>query len=412
MQFDKRIYFADVELFKEYMNDFSSYDCGKKIEYSKEKFWHLLFLISKSYLNDNFHKLFNMVNDDLLEKVFTCTLHIGDYFEDAFPIDNNSILELFLSNQHFNVDNNFNDYKKLFKIIRNHLSHYNYEFENNIIKFYSYDYKLHVSFSVATLVLILLASLSNIGQSKKINAFETFMLRLNDDVYEVVVRNKILNNELTPNDVSRNIVKPLLSNTFRGKKESDLEKIEGYLCSILFPNILKETGYEVKINRFDKSIMEIIAKYLGEIEEIEEQEFINLYQMINSSIKMSTISYKYLITILFGFFTNKRDYYKEFSLFIPLMNNELIICLLNIVFCDGVARKYNNVSDYLFQQIKPRKIASIPWKMRNSLNHCHYKFQDITNDDSDVMVEFWDENENVINFECKIKFLICTELVN
>lgn len=403
-------YLNDVEMFQNFMNNLNKSNIFEKnFNYNKNDFWYLLLLLSKGYLNDNFHKMFDMINDDFIKKAFTCSLARDDFFDNTFMTDNEDILKLLLSNQYFKFPKIINNYSDLFKKIRNHLSHYNYTYENNIIKFYSNAYKSEICISVATLTLLLLASLSNIGQSKKINAFESSILLINTIPIELTVTNKIENNDITPNDVIRNelnhqlnyIINIIKSNIKDITKE-ELPFITIDIIKQILPDFMNDIGYDVHIEPLDDNICFQISTYLENNIDIDNHIFNNLYQMVKSDIKMATISYKIFISILYKIINNK-DFCNEYKIYLPLLNNELIICYLNIVFCDYAWQHNSIISSNLFEYINPIEEKNIPEKIRNSLSHCHYRFEDITDNSAIVIIEFWDEYESKINFKCRIK---------
>ena len=100
---------------------------------------------------------------------------------------------------------------------------------------------------------------------------------------------------------------------------------------------------------------------------------------------------------------NNNDFVNEYKIYLPLFNNEFIICYLNIIFWDYACQHNSIISSNLFKYINPIEEKNIPRKIRNSLSHCHYRYEDITDNSAFVIIEFWDEYESKINFKCRIK---------
>jgi hypothetical protein len=68
--------------------------------------------------------------------------------------------------------------------------------------------------------------------------------------------------------------------------------------------------------------------------------------------------------------------------------------------CDGFIEDVFESIDEEYKIIP--KIKKVPIKLRNSLNHARYKFYDILDDSKGIVIEFWDQDKNEINFSCKI----------
>ena len=396
----KEYYLKDISIFKDFIKHINNLD---NLNYNKENFWHLLLLLSRSYINDNFHKMFELVNTDYLARIFSGTVTREDYFDNTFTTNNEEILKLLLNNQFINITPNNNNYKELFKTIRNHLSHYNYKFENNIISFYDNKLNINISFSIASLCLILLAGLSNKGQSNRINSSDSSILRTNNLPSEITVTNQIDYNEITPLElihiIRNDLIVPLFIIIKSEITNIPNEELPIEILKRTLPDLISEYGYNIKINPINSHIREQINNYLDKYDfNINDNQYNNIYHIIIDEIKRSTISYKLFIEILYH--KNNLNNFKEY---LPILQNQIIIDYLNIVFCDYAYKQQNILSNEFFEYLNPNKKENIPQKLRNSLAHCHYRYQDITNSSSDIIIEFWDEQNNKINFECKIK---------
>ncbi len=415
-------YLKDVLCFESFINDFNIIENNSNIKYDNLQFWRLVFLLSRSYINDNFHKMLELVNQDYLELIFSGNVKIDDFKDTTFPTNNEEILKLLIDNHYFKISTNTKDYIYFFKIIRNHLSHYNYELNNNII-IINYD-KKSISLSIATLVLIVLATLSNVGQSKKIYSYDFSLSLLGNYLFETKVINLIDNNNITPLDFISYSVPVIINNLLlilnnydenaENTPKDELEIIKIEKIREAFPEVCKSFGYEAKLSIPDDIITTKVENYLQDngYEMNEDIKlYSNLYSMLKDDIKLATISYKLFIGILFSIFQGNRIS-SPYKVFFPILKNLITINYLNIVFCDYATNNNKNISNELFDYINPEDEKNIPHKMRNSLAHCHYKFQDITKNTSDIIIEFWDEQKGIINFKCKIKKENVYKLIN
>ena len=101
---ETKSYLYDINRILSLMVNLVHYEENDKTCKRKIDFWYMIFLISKSFLNENFHKLFNFINDDFIEKVFMESVSKSDFFDDTFLCDNSCIIDLFLNNQFFEID--------------------------------------------------------------------------------------------------------------------------------------------------------------------------------------------------------------------------------------------------------------------------------------------------------------------
>ena len=392
-------YLSDVELFQKFIKDLSKLGKERIDSYQPNDFWDYAFLLSRSFLNDNFHKLFDLANEEFLSIVFSSHATKENYLDTVFSTNKDEILDLLLQNQYIKIEPNTKDYKLIFKIMRNHLSHYNYEVDDNkiIIESRGMDREYRIECSIASLVLLLLAALSNIGQSIVEGANDSVILKINNEYVEIKATK--INNEdtITPGDFLRDALPDLFNNC----KFNSISQMKDIISIIG-----KEFNLDIEFQAIEDHIIHNIENYVvkNDLEDYYEgnKDFANYYSMIYDSIKRSTISYKYLIEILYEL-CNHLSLEKENKVFLPILNNMKFICYLNIVFCSYAEERCNILTTQLFEYMNPEDCKNIPHKIRNSLAHCHYRYQDITDDSSDIIIEFWDEKDNQKNFECKIK---------
>lgn len=57
-------YLSDVELFQKFIKDLSKLGKERIDSYQPNDFWDYAFLLSRSFLNDNFHKLFDLASEE------------------------------------------------------------------------------------------------------------------------------------------------------------------------------------------------------------------------------------------------------------------------------------------------------------------------------------------------------------
>lgn len=401
------IYYNDVKTFDKFINNLQIIDYSI---FDEKDFWHLLLLLSRGYLNDNFHKIFDMVNEIYLEQVIFCSVTIDDFYDNTFLYNNYEILNILINKQHFKIDPYISDYKKIFRIIRNHLSHYNYKYEKDLITFEEKEDNITISFSVSTLVLLLLATLSNVGQSNKIEAYENFILDLQYNTVDIKAINNVNQNIMTPLELIRSeeLVQYIncIANYTRelcDLPEEEKEVVFIEILRTLLSDYGKQHGYIFNIDFLDSNVIDSIYKAWKKNPQMGDVDiFKNIYNMLKDNIKCSTISYKIFVDLLYRMCISKSKI-DDYDSYMPILKNLIIINYLNIVFCDYAIKRNTSLSNEFFEYLEPISCDKIPSKIRNSLAHCHYKLDDMLEESSDIIIEFWDEKKNVINFKCKIK---------
>lgn len=356
---------------------------------------NILFYLSKSYINDNFIELLEQVDIELIKEILSGKAY--DVFtENCFFIDNDIITNDLLNNQHFEISPKlFDNPIYALGIVRNNLSHFNYDVEVDKVVIDDKIKKEKLVFSVDSLILLLLAAFSNQGQSYKKGAFDYFVVGNNI----VSIINKDDENQYTPYDMKLEI-----QSSF--EKAIRINKCVYTLDEFLedATNILNEYGnYEIKVETIDTKILKKLK-----IEKINTQEDMNLYVSYTDNIRCATISYKLIITMLHLLTSDKMAiHYNEFKKYFPIINNTLFISYMTLVFNDYMVHDCDGFIEDVFESIDEEykiipKIKKVPIKLRNSLNHARYKFYDILDDSKGIIIEFWDQDKNEINFSCKI----------
>lgn len=402
-QSKKTKYKNDILLIQKFIKDvdeLSTYNDHRAF-YTEDEFWQLLLLLSRGFLNNNFHKLFSSINKEYTESALLGTTELDNFTDNCFPYNRNEILTKLISNQYIRINDLNKNYQKVFKTIRNCLSHYSYEIKNNIIIINPPNNK-EIEISIASLVIVLLATLSNCGQSTKKGMYDTALMVINNELYETRVTNKIDSQEITPLDVTLQLqmVSALCQITFNSLNIHSISKND------IIEAIKKTTNSEEKIleiKAVDTKIENAIYNYCEKInyKKLDNQDFTNLYFIIEDDVKRATILYKYITEIIYSYYKGTK-LSESISFYLPIIKNMLSIIYANIVFCDYAYKQKSTIEPNLFKYIKPENYTKIPRRIRNSIAHCRYRFEDITNPSSNIIIEFWDGNEEKIDFECEI----------
>ena len=355
----------------------------------------ILFYLSKSYINDNFIELLEQVDIELIKEILSGQA-VDVFSKNCFIVNNDIITNSLLNNQYFNISQKlFDNPIYALEIVRNNLSHFNYMVLFNTVIIDDKIKKEKLEFTVDSLILLLLAAFSNQGQSYKKGAFDYFVIENNI----ISIINKDDENQYTPYDMKLEI-----KNAFE-------EAVRRYKCNYTIDKFLEDTkkllneygNYEIKVEAIDTKILKKLK-----IEKINTQEDMNLYVSYIDNIRCATISYKLIITMLHLLTSGKMAiYYNEFKKYFPIINNTLFISYMTLVFNDYMVHDCEGFIEDVFEYIdneykKIPKIKKVPIKLRNSLNHARYKFYNILDDSKGIIIEFWDQDKNKINFSCKI----------
>lgn len=401
----KERYFKELERFNKFRNDFNNHN-KINIKPDEEMFYNILFSISKSFINDNFHKLFNQVDKEYVENVIYCNVGLTDFRDDCFQSLTTQILKELLSKQHFKIYPEKLNYKVIFKYIRNHLAHYNYEKKDNII--YIKDDKYKLEFSIASLCLLLLATLSNQGQSKTVGSYDYALLKANYFTNDAVfLKTKFKKNmPLYPLDYLI-MYQEFFNLSLIALKNENLQVEPEVIHNVCLDQFNKTNNIELYFEELNEDILKNINWYnkkknLNINFKTEENAWLNIYVASSDEIRKSSIAYKLIVqSIYILYLNNNYDFNNIKKLYKTLINNELFIAYMNLVFCDYFLNRTKlEFVDNLFETIKPKSCNNIQRKLRNSLSHCNYRFDNILDDSSDIIIKFWND---IDNFECRVK---------
>lgn len=403
----KKDYQSGIDILKQFMDKVYKISNNKKDNTEEDllfyvsNYYEILFYLSKSYLNDNFADLVEQIDENLVKDVFTGNITKNNFYKDCFIHDNEQIIEELIKNQYFQLPSTMlNNISETFRLIRNYLAHFNYIIMNNmvIIDLKEKDIKKYnintISFSIESLTILILATLSNQGQSYSKDAYDYYTLAFYENFsnkinieHSVILKisNNSNNNKYTPLNITKYIT------------NQNITQLDDVI------NITKILGkYKITKIDFDRNIINKLDYELLNIN--NSQNFINLYMSCFDDKRRATISYKFALGILYLLVNGREEeIYSIYKNYFKIINNTLFICYMSLVFDDYSIEKNGVVNESLFKELNfYRKNENIPRKFRNSLAHARYRFDDILDDSKGIIIEFWDEKDKVINFKCKI----------
>jgi len=370
------------------------------LDFYKNNFEKLLFYISKSFLSDNFDELFYNLDDESINTVFNEGIRLNKF------LDKHSDLAIYLStHQCCKLPKRLHDDPMLGYrvVIRNALCHYRYKLNKDRVIFEKVEFNEGAEISVASLAVLLCGTLASYGQSRKKGAYDYWPLldRYGNGSFLIMIKN-IDDNTIAPADLivwsqqilgKRQTIDASLSRKF-------IDYVKGYA-----PNFGR---YYIKKINFDQTIMK--KAKINRVSNIEE---LNLYMCAHDDIKRAGIAYSTLTRVLFALSNNDIDSIEdEIGSLGPILSNTVFISYMSLVFDDLFARDFNGtIKSGLFIEKPKVEDKSIPWKFRNSLAHSRYRFENIFDSSGKIVIEFWDEDKNGINFECKITKENATTLI-
>ena len=185
----KKDYQSGIDILKQFMDKVYQISNNKKDNTEEDLLFYvsnyheILFYLSKSYLNDNFADLVEQIDENLVKDVFTGNITKNHFYKDCFIHNNEQIIEELIKNQYFQLSSTMsNNISETFRLIRNYLAHFNYIIMHNkvIIDLKEKDIKKYnintISFSIESLTILILATLSNQGQSHSKDAYDYYTL--------------------------------------------------------------------------------------------------------------------------------------------------------------------------------------------------------------------------------------------
>lgn len=357
-------------------------------DFYKNNYEKLLLYISKSFLSDNFGELFENLDDEVARTVFN----------DMQGENSDCPLLQYITERHYCkipkrlLDDPMLAYRV---IIRNKLCHYEYDFDKDRIIFQNVDFDKDAVISIASIVNLLKATLSSRGQSTKKGAYEYYSLLSNRENQSLLIRvQNTEDNILSPSSVVIHFDHDLELSGFKNKISSPTKLLNAFKRAA---NI--HGHYYIRNEDFE---LETMRK--AHISRVSNKNELDLYMCAHDEIKRAGITYNMLLDIIFKFRDKDLDGLKEIDdRYYPVLLNTVFISFMSLVFDDLFAKNFSGVIDSgLFIEKSDIQDKDIPRKFRNSLAHSRYRFEDIFNASNGIIIEFWDEDDKGINFECKI----------
>lgn len=411
MKFDELA--ESTTLLKHFLDDTSSFCRGEfsKIDYSfyKKNRAKLDFYITKSFLNENFDELFEKSNLILPKYIFENNLG------EARTLDANEKYQLckiigdeqdkkfnpskFISSKDYcKMDTRFSSDPKLaYKLIRNSLSHFEYRIQDDRIfiekEYYNENRMFNCEISVSSLATLVASTIGLPSFSCKKGAYDyipfasatypqnSFFVKIQNidhnpfspghfhQIYASVPRTAINHNHIIKDIKYKLSLSPLKCN---------------FYVKAVYPDkdVLKKAGLSKITNSSDASL------YLCALDERIQSG--GVYIMIHD-----------LISDL-ACYSDKIDF-SRYKALMPLINNTVFISFMTIVFDDYFIHNFNGkLNPDLFIEKTGVNITDIPRRLRNSLAHSRYRFDNIFDSSKGIIIEFWDEKNGEKNFECKI----------
>lgn len=382
-------YIDEINIIKKFMNDIEhiKYHDFKKINFDfyNTNFEKILFYISKSFISDNFEELFSRVNNEVLETVFEEKVILNP------ELDHYSSKSIYLfNNQHFVISDTMKvDLNYAYKIIRNNLCHFCYTIKDNIVYIEDRNTNEHIEFSIASLHLLLRDTLCTYGQSHIKGAYEYLsLLNMN---YMLKIQN-ITDNMIPPAFLVDRIVSYCKDNNLLFLKSNKVvNEMMKYIKGI--------GNYYVRKIPYDENIFK-----KANINRISNQVELDMYMCAFDDVKRAGITYNKITDILFALKNNDIDFLNNIpDRYYSIISNTVFISYMSLVFDDYFIKDFEGVINTDLFYEKPNVINhDIPRKFRNSLAHSRYRFENIFDSSKGIIIEFWDEYKNTINFKCKI----------
>lgn len=383
-------FLSDIELLSS-----ASYD-DIDFDFYKNNYEKLLFYMSKSFLSDNFGELFEKLDEEVARTVF------NDKQGEAID----SPLVRYITERHYcRIPRRLlADPMKAYKVIvRNYICHYDYSFDKDRVVFKSVDFDRDAIMSIASIVNLVVATLSSRGRSTKKGAYEYYSLLSERENQSILFKiQNTQDNILAPSSVVIHFDHDL---KLSGKKyfiNSSPRLFNAFKRTLLdtFKYAANIHGhYYIRCEDFEFETMK-----KAHISGVSNKTELDLYMCAHDDIKRAGITYNMLLDIIFKLRDKDIKGLREIdSRYYPVLLNTVFISFMSLVFDDLFAKNFCGVIDSgLFIEKSDIKDKDIPRKFRNSLAHSRYHFEDIFNASNGIIIEFWDEDDKGINFQCKI----------
>lgn len=392
----------------------------EKINMIKNNYYELLISLCTTYMTDNMEELYKQCNKEWVNNIFFNHETKDEYVDDLFYDDTNQILDFLVKNQYFSKnDLLLKKPLKAIEIIRNHLAHYNYNLNGNLISFNDNEDNFKfgsLSFSVESLILLEISILSTNGQSFMKGSYDYLYLTAYEQKNFFIVPEEYRMLKIIKMNDKEDIMPTYLKKSLQTKNndflkdkkyENEIEKLRNDLVNNYnsFINNRLIDGFKYEIYELNTDIINRIKSINKDLMKFDKsKKFCTIYSCTIDDIRRSTIAFQKIIHILHLIMDDKvNSIYTVYSDYFKIINNSLYICYMALVFNSVFAYNFDLMQDYIISKhfnVEEGKKISI--KFRNSLMHCRYRFNDILDDSNGITIEFWDENKGKKNFECEI----------
>ena len=371
----------------------------------------LKFYITKSLLNDSFDELFEKSSLLLAKYVFENNFSTAkmvyareDYelelktHNDGDAPNKTDILRAVNPKDYCKMDKRFSSDPKLaFKLIRNSLSHFEYKIENDRIiinkEYYKENRLFSCTISISSLSGLVLNTIGFPGISCEKGAYDYMPFICSSDPqrsFFIKIQN-LEHNPLSPMHFQKIYTSVPRSTLSASAIVKEIKEI--------IPRLPLKVNFYVKAIYPDKNIM----KKAG-ISKISNAKEVSLYLCaLDENIRIGGI-YVMIIHLLrdLAYQPDNIDF-SEYKPLFPMINNTVFISFMTIAFDDYFIHGFNgNLNPDLFTEKNGIKINEIPRRLRNSLAHSRYRFENIFDSSKGIIIEFWDEKNGKKTFECKI----------
>ena len=390
----KTEYRKGIRIVKHFLDDVELLSQGKysRINFSfyKKNYENLLFYISKTLICDNYDKLSPEINLEFIGAVVT-NEGIDKPTKSGWAITSPS---KYIDNHLYckMPERLLSDPRNMFRVLRIALCHYKYVVANGIVTLNGVDCDNDAEISIASLIGLLRGTLLNPGNSYKKGAYHYYRFLNPFEGESCFFRiENLTNNLISPIDIAK---------AFKYRELVWGKPVSPRECLRQMRELSSLNGnYYIKREKFDKTIMK-----KAHISSVSTDEDYFLYLCALEDSTRAGLIYEGLIDLIFSIrdmTVKKRASF--FGRFYSLFSNTLFITYMSLVFDDLFSRNFDGtISSGLFVDKPSIEDKNIPWKFRNSLAHSRYSFEDIFNPSKGIIVEFWDEDKGVKNFECRI----------
>lgn len=401
----KTDYLEGIATVKQFLNDIDLLSENKVVDinlsFYKKNYEKLLFYISKSFLSDNYDQLFYNLDPEVADAVFNNKTFLNPEIKKYHSIS------LYLNERKYcKMPERFhNDPMNAYKVIvRNALCHYNYKLKDDRVIIDKVNFEEGAEISIASIICLVRDTLSSYGMSTKKGAYDyCCLLSPIENQSKMILIKNLKDNEQAPSLIIKNL-------NYQLKKQGLKQiRISPKKLMIFLKQFVAQFGdYYVKVLSFKPDIMRKANLF-----KISNRKELDLYMCAHDDIKRAGIAYNILLNLIFKLRDGKTESLSHLTDFYPILSNTIFISYMSLVFDDLFTKKFaGNINSKLFIQKTEIEDKDIPRKLRNSLAHSRYRFEDIFDSSKDIVIEFWDEKDGIKNFECKITKENALTLIN